>query len=149
MSTIFDQIVSGEMKSWTVWEDENYLAFLTPFANTPGHTVVIPKQNPGDYVFGVSSEVRTGLIDTAEKVAHMLEKAFNTTRVGMVFDGTGVAHLHAQLIPMHANMSTDKDEATAYRNDHHGLAEHISAQDGPKLDDAELDKIQAQIKAAA
>jgi len=41
MSTVFDKIVSGEMKSWTVWEDDEYMAFLTPFPNTPGHTVVI------------------------------------------------------------------------------------------------------------
>ena len=34
--TIFDDIVSGKMKSWKIWEDEKFLAFLTPFPNTPG-----------------------------------------------------------------------------------------------------------------
>ena len=34
--TIFDDIVSGTVKSWKVWEDEQFLAFLTPFPNTPG-----------------------------------------------------------------------------------------------------------------
>ena len=48
MSTIFDQIVSGEMKSWKVWEDDEFLAFLTTFPNTPGFTVVIPKENAKD-----------------------------------------------------------------------------------------------------
>ena len=37
--TIFDDIVSGNMKSWKIWEDEKFLAFLTPFPNTPGFTV--------------------------------------------------------------------------------------------------------------
>jgi len=46
------------MKSWKVWEDEKFLAFLTPFPNTPGFTVVIPKQNPGDYVFSLDDEIR-------------------------------------------------------------------------------------------
>ncbi len=149
MSTIFDQIVSGEMKAWTVWEDDNYMAFLTPFANTPGHTVVIPKQNPGDYVFSVDEEVVNGLMKAARTTAKLLEKAFDTSRVGVVFDGTGVAHLHAQLIPFHANLSLNKDEAMTYLKEHPGLAEHVGAGDGPKMDDAELDKIQAQIKAAA
>jgi diadenosine tetraphosphate (Ap4A) HIT family hydrolase len=54
MGTIFDKIVSGEMKSWTVWEDDQYMAFLTPFPNTPGFTVVIPKQNVG----GMSAYLR-------------------------------------------------------------------------------------------
>ena len=26
--TIFDDIVSGNMKSWKVWEDQKFLAFL-------------------------------------------------------------------------------------------------------------------------
>lgn len=52
--TIFDKIVKGEMKAWKVWEDEKHLAFLTPFPNTPGLTVVIPKINHGDHVFGLS-----------------------------------------------------------------------------------------------
>ena len=43
--TIFDKIIKGEIKSWKVWEDSNYLAFLTPFPNTPGLTIVIPNTN--------------------------------------------------------------------------------------------------------
>ena len=41
--TIFDKIVRGEMESYKVWEDNKHLAFLTPFPNTPGFTVLIPK----------------------------------------------------------------------------------------------------------
>ena len=63
--TIFDDIVSGNMKSWKVWEDEKFLAFLTPFPNTPGFTVVIPKQNPGDYIAGFHQSL---------EVANMLYK---------------------------------------------------------------------------
>jgi len=45
--TIFEQIVTGELASWLVWEDEAHLAFLTPFPNTRGQTVVIPKVKYG------------------------------------------------------------------------------------------------------
>ena len=54
--TLFDKILSGEIKSWKVWEDEHYLAFLTPFPNTPGMTVVIPKENTGDYLFELNDK---------------------------------------------------------------------------------------------
>lgn len=57
--TIFDKIVRGEMHSYKVWEDDSFLAFLTPFPNTPGLTVVIPKHNPGDYIFGLNDELNT------------------------------------------------------------------------------------------
>ena len=43
--TIFDKIVSGEIPSWKVWEDSKFLAFLTPFPNTKGQTIVVPKKN--------------------------------------------------------------------------------------------------------
>ena len=71
--TIFDDIVSGKMKSWKIWEDEKFLAFLTPFPNTPGFTVVIPKQNPGDYVFSLDDNLYSEMMLTVKKVAGILE----------------------------------------------------------------------------
>ena len=76
--TIFDDIVSGEMKSWKIWEDDNFLAFLTPFPNTPGFTVVIPKQNPGDYVFSLDDDLYEQFMQAVKTVAKILEKAFET-----------------------------------------------------------------------
>ena len=71
--TIFDDIVSGKMKSWKVWEDEKFLAFLTPFPNTPGFTVVIPKQNPGDYVFSLDDNLYSEMMLAVKKVAGILK----------------------------------------------------------------------------
>ena len=71
--TIFDNIVSGKMKSWKIWEDEKFLAFLTPFPNTPGFTVVIPKQNPGDYVFSLDDNLYSEMMLAVKKVAGILE----------------------------------------------------------------------------
>ena len=71
--TIFDDIVTGNMKSWKVWEDEKFLAFLTPFPNTPGFTVVIPKHNPGDYVFSLDDNLYSEMMLAVKKVAGILE----------------------------------------------------------------------------
>ena len=71
--TIFDDIVSGKMKSWKIWEDEKFLAFLTPFPNTPGFTVVIPKQNPGAYVFSLDDNLYSEMMLAVKKVAGILE----------------------------------------------------------------------------
>jgi len=138
--TIFDDIVSGNMKSWKVWEDQKFLAFLTPFPNTPGFTVVIPKQNPGDYLY---SEMMLAV----KKVAGILEKAFDTPRVALIFEGTGVAHVHAKLMPLHGDLASQTDvwsKETEFSEVYRGW---LTTAEGPKMDDAQLDEIQARILA--
>ena len=145
MSTIFDDIVSGKMKSWPVWEDQKFLAFLTPFPNTPGFTVVIPKQNPGDYIFSLENNLYTEYMLAVKNVATILERAFNTPRVALVFEGTGVAHVHAKLIPLHGRLagetnvwSQEKEFVDEYRG-------WLTTLEGPKMSDENLDEIQARI----
>jgi histidine triad (HIT) family protein len=143
--TLFDKIISGDIPAYIVWEDDNYAAFLTPFANTPGVTVVVPKNNPGDYVFNLSDEQIASLMVASKKVANILEKALAVERVALVFEGEAVPHVHAKLYPMH-NVSVERDtpEKTFF-NEYPG---YITTQEGPKMDDAQLQEIQAKIKAA-
>lgn len=83
--TIFDKIIRGEIESRVVWEDENHIAFLTPFPNTPGLTVLIPKKNIGDNVFKLTDSDYTDLLLATKKMANILEKALNVDRVALVF----------------------------------------------------------------
>jgi histidine triad (HIT) family protein len=145
--TIFDKIVRGEMESYKVWEDERYLAFLTPFPNTPGYTVVIPKTNPGDYIFSLSDENYVDLIKATKTVAMILEKALDVSRVALVFEGTGVAYVHAKLIPLHGKLAAETNvwsDHTEFNNEYRG---YITTAEGPKMSDEELKKIQAKIAA--
>lgn len=147
--TIFDDIVEGTMRSWKVWEDEKFLAFLTPFPNTPGLTVVIPKQNPGDYVFDINDEVYIDFMQAARTVAKLLEKAFNTPRIAMVFEGTGVAHVHAKLYPLHGDLAGRTDVWTENAEFHEEYLGWLTTVEGPKMDEAKLDEIQAKIVEAS
>lgn len=100
--TIFHKIVSGEAPCYKVWEDENYLAFLSIFPNTEGVTVVIPKKYAPSYFAENSDEVLSGLVLAAKKVAKLLDdKLSDVGRVALVFEGYGVNYLHAKLFPMH------------------------------------------------
>jgi len=148
MKTIFDDILSGDMKSWKVWEDEEFLAFLTPFPNTPGYTVVIPKENVGDYVFSLNDEIFSRFLLATKKVANLLEKAFNTSRVAMVFEGTGVAHVHAKLIPLHGKLA-DKTDVWSYHTEfNEEYRGWISTTEGPKMSDEQLDEIKDKIRSS-
>jgi diadenosine tetraphosphate (Ap4A) HIT family hydrolase len=143
--TLFDKIVRGEIPSWKVWEDENYLAFLTPFANTPGLTVVIPKVNQGDYVFSLSEEAYQGLLQATKIVAKILEKAFDTTRIAMVFEGTGVAYVHAKLYPLHGRLANQTDVWSTHQEFYPEYVGYLTTVEGPKMADEELDRIKAKI----
>lgn len=143
--TIFDDIVSGRMKSWKVWENEEFLAFLTPFPNTPGFTVVIPKENIGDYIFSIDPVTYSRFMLATRIVANILERTFKTPRVALVFEGTGVAHVHAKLMPLHGELATKTDvwsSETEFSELYRGW---ITTLEGPKMNDDELDKIQAKI----
>lgn len=145
--TLFDLVIREEIPTWKVWEDEKHLAFLTPFPNTPGVTVVIPKINHGDYVFDLEEQVYQELMTATKKVANILEKAFNVQRVALVFEGTGVAHVHAKLYPLHGKLGSQTNVWSSKREFFEEYTGSISTGEGPKMDDAELTKIQKKIQA--
>jgi diadenosine tetraphosphate (Ap4A) HIT family hydrolase len=146
--TIFDKIVRGDIPSYKVWEDDNYLAFLTPFPNTPGFTVVIPKTNPGDYVFALPDDVYHGLMSAAQKVAKKIEKALGVKRVALVFEGTGVAYVHAKLIPLHGELGEQTDVWSKHTEFHEEYPGFITTAEGPQMDESRLKEIQSKIQAA-
>lgn len=146
MATIFDEIVSGTMKSWSVWENDKFLAFLTPFPNTPGFTVVIPKQNPGDYLFSLEDELYIEFMDAVKTVANILEEAFDTSRVALVFEGTGVAHVHAKLIPLHGKLANETNVWSPHKEFNEDYRGWLTTAEGPKMSDEQLDEIQAKIR---
>ena len=84
-----------------------------------------------------------------KKVANILEKAFDTPRVALIFEGTGVAHVHAKLVPLHGDLA--KGIGSPVSHEQAFYAEYpgwLTTADGPKMDDAQLDEIQARILAA-
>ena len=143
--TLFDKLVRGEIESRIVWEDDKHIAFLTPFPNTPGLTVVIPRTNLSDYVFELSDDDYADLLMATKKVAKILEKALNVARVALVFEGTGVAYVHAKLYPLHGPLASQTDvwsKDTEFVEEYRGWMTTI---EGPKMSDERLDEIQRRI----
>lgn len=99
MASIFTKIVNGEIPSYKVAEDENYLAFLDIFPVAKGHTLVIPKKEV-DYLFDLDDEEYTGLQMFAKNVAVGLKKAIPCEKVGVLVLGLEVPHAHIHLVPM-------------------------------------------------
>lgn len=143
--TLFDKIIAGEIPAYIVWQDQQFVAFLTPFANTPGVTVVVPKQNPGDYIFDLDDNAIAALMVAAKKVAKLLEKALSVERIAAVFEGEAIPHVHVKLYPMH---QADGDRSTFPKQSvfFPAYPGFISTIEGPRMDDSKLQEIQQRIE---
>ena len=100
MSSIFTKIVNGEIPSYKIAEDENYLAFLDVNPNATGHTLCIPKQEINK-IFDMEEDLYLGLMKFSRKVAKALEKTVECKRIGVAVVGLEVPHVHVHLIPLH------------------------------------------------
>jgi diadenosine tetraphosphate (Ap4A) HIT family hydrolase len=102
---IFCEMAEGKMQPLgeaKIFEDENYLAWLSPFPNTEGFSVVIPKAHFGGDVLAMPDEELKEFVIVAKKVSQMLTNYFEDVgRVGLIMEGTGIDHAHIKLFPMH------------------------------------------------
>lgn len=144
MDCIFCKIITGEAPSYKIWEDSEYLAFLSIFPNTEGTTVVIPKKHHSSYPFDLPDEVLTGLMLATKKVAKLLDaKLDDVGRTAMVFEGFGVDHVHAKLFPMHGTKDIKEwrpieSNVDKYFDKYEG---YISSHDYQRADDEALKKL--------
>jgi histidine triad (HIT) family protein len=99
MSSIFTKIIHGEIPSYKVAEDENYIAILDVNPNAKGHTLCIPKQEINK-IFDMEEELYLGLMKFSRKVAKALEKTIPCKRIGVAVVGLEVPHAHVHLIPL-------------------------------------------------
>lgn len=125
--SIFTKIILGEIPSYKVAEDKNFLAFLDINPNTKGHTLVIPKKEVNK-LFDLDKEAYLELMDFSYRVAKAIEKTVPCKRVGMSVIGLEVPHVHVHLIPINSmnNMRfLEKEKLTT--NEFNSLAREISS----------------------
>jgi histidine triad (HIT) family protein len=99
MKTLFSKIISGEIPSYKVAEDQNCYAFLDINPNTKGHVLCVPKVAI-DKVFDLPEDTYNQLMSFSRKVALAIGQAIDCKRVGMTVIGLEVPHAHVHLIPL-------------------------------------------------
>ena len=99
MATIFSKIISGDIPSYKIAEDDKFYAFLDINPMTKGHTLVVPKQEI-DYIFDLDDVLLGEMIIFSKRVALAIEKAISCKRVGMMVIGLEVPHAHIHLVPI-------------------------------------------------
>jgi histidine triad (HIT) family protein len=96
---LFSKIISGEIPSYKIAEDERFFAFLDIAPLVPGHTLVVPKTET-DKLFDLDDEYLANLLIFARPLARAIEKSFDCQRCGLSVVGLEVPHAHVHLVPI-------------------------------------------------
>ena len=103
---IFCFIIRGEIPSYKVYEDTDFLAFMDINPTSVGHVQVIPKKhyrwvwqvpNVGEY------------FEVARKIALAQQKAFDTEMILCRITGEEVEHAHIWVFPNNKVSGDSKD----------------------------------------
>lgn len=104
---IFCKIISGEIPSSKVYEDEKVLAFLDITQVTLGHTLVIPKEHV-ENLFEYDEELASEVFARIPKISRALRKAFPDMQGLNLMNNNGevayqsVFHSHIHLLPRYS-----------------------------------------------
>ncbi len=148
---VFCDIIDKNDPDAIFWQDEQHIAFLSIDPNTPGFSLVVPKQHHGSDILKILDADLQAFILAAKKVAAILENFYEDVgRVGLIMEGTGIDHAHIKLVPMHGTEHMKQGEWKQYLSD----VEHwfdtyegwISSAGGPMADRDKLVELSKMIK---
>lgn len=105
MDCLFCKIISGEIPSSKVYEDENVLAFLDINPVNHGHTLVVPKKHVTN-IEEASEEQLAQLMSAVKKIGQSIKDALGVSGYNVMENNDSVAgqiipHLHFHIIPRH------------------------------------------------
>jgi len=116
MAGIFSKIISGEIPSYKIFENEHVYSFLDICPVKPGHTLVVPKIEI-DYFVDVPEPYYSEVFKAAKKISVALQKATGCVRVGTTILGFAVPHFHYHLIPLNEERIDFRDAKSLSKND--------------------------------
>lgn len=136
--TIFGKILTGEIPSFKVYEDDYVYAFLDISQVTKGHTLLIPKKASAN-IFETDEETMKHIGAALPKVANAIKRAFNPDGLNIIqnngeFADQSVFHIHFHLIPRYENdidgfgYKWETHEDILYNEAKQQIAEKIQAQ---------------------
>jgi len=98
MATIFTRIINGELPGQFVYTDDLVVAFLSIMPLTPGHTLVVSRQEVDQWT-DADEPLMHHCMDVARRIGNAAKQAFSAPRAGLVIAGLEVPHLHVHVFP--------------------------------------------------
>jgi histidine triad (HIT) family protein len=101
--TIFDRILSGEIPSHKVYEDDHVFAFLDISPLSKGHTLVVPKESKA-YLHELSDDAAAAIGRVLPRLCRAVMKATGATAYNILQNNGSAAHqavfhVHFHIIP--------------------------------------------------
>ena len=147
-SCLFCQIANGEKPAFVFWENTDFMAFLSIYPNIIGFSVVIPRLHKTSYVFDQSAQDISGIMEASRAASLILQSRMSdVSRVGVMFEGFGVDHLHTKLFPMvgTGEMSQWSPIRSQVRHVFEKYEGYMSSHDGPQADSTSLQWLRDQL----
>ena len=134
MDCIFCKIISKEIPTKILYEDDDTISFLDAFPVAKGHTLVIPKKHHAK-IQDLPFDVNQKLFDTVHKITSKVDSLEGSTLIAIhngKESGQEIPHVHVHLIPR--------------SNDDSAGPVHSMFKDKVELSESEIDSIYNKLK---
>ena len=134
MDCIFCKIISKEIPTKILYEDDDTISFLDAFPVAKGHTLVIPKKHHAK-IQDLPFDVNQKLFDTVHKMTSKVDSLEGSTLIAIhngKESGQEIPHVHVHLIPR--------------SNDDSAGPVHSMFKDKVELSESEIDSIYNKLK---
>lgn len=98
MASVFTAIINGQLPGRFVWEDDEFVAFLTIAPVTQGHTLVVPRKEIDQWQ-DLDPETFARMTVVAQQIGKAVRAAWDAPRAGLLIAGLEVPHLHLHVFP--------------------------------------------------
>jgi histidine triad (HIT) family protein len=128
VDSIFTKIIKGEIPSYKLAENDDFLAFLDINPIAKGHALVISKKQI-DYIFDLEDSLLASMNVFAKKVGLAIDKVVPCKRIGIAVIGLEVPHAHMHLVPLNNIYDIDfkKEKLRFTKEEFSQLAKEISS----------------------
>ncbi len=96
---VFCNIATKITPAHIIYEDSEVMAFLDINPIRPGHVQLIPRKHY-PYFDELDPAVAAKIMHLGQWIARAMKKIHRVARVGFVFTGSDIAHVHAHLVPL-------------------------------------------------
>jgi diadenosine tetraphosphate (Ap4A) HIT family hydrolase len=100
MASVFTMIIEGKLPGHFVWRDARCVAFLSIHPINPGHVLVVPIEEVGHWI-DLDADLLLHVTSVAQTIGKALQAVYSPVKVGSMYAGFEVEHVHQHLVPIY------------------------------------------------
>ncbi len=102
--SVFTRIINGEIDQQILYQDDLCFVILTHEPMTPGHCLVIPREQI-DHLWDVDDSLYQHIMAVTKKMALKMRQAYDYKRIGLIVEGFGVPHAHVHVFGLNKELN--------------------------------------------